>query len=361
MSRKWRVAVLGLGHWYSAYILARALPGHARAELVGAWAREPGHLAEFSAAFGIRAHADYREVLDRRDVDLVHLAAPVSELHDLAIAAAQAGKHIILGKPMAMTLAEADRMVDAIERAGVRCMPFQAITRLRVADLKSRIDAGEIGQVAVVHQTCRWSIAEDWMNSGRPGWFADPAHVPGGALVDEGIYWIDVLRWLSASEVVEVEGRVANLVHKDIAVEDWGMATFTCANGVVGTLEAAWTINAPRKSGPSPKQNAVVRLEVVGTRGEMIDQWFRSPGRAVLAAGADDWVFERQSDERFAPTSPLALNHLIDCLEDRATPISTIRDARASFAVALAAYESARAGRPVQIAGVDESAARTSL
>jgi predicted dehydrogenase len=339
---KWRVAVLGLGHWYSAYNLARALPGFPRAELVGAWAPDSGHLEAFVSTFGVRAHADYREVLDRDDVDIVHLAPPVSAMHDLTIAAAQAGKHVILGKPMAMNLAQADRMVDAVERSGIRCMPFQAMTRLRITDLKARLEAGDVGDVAVLHQTCRWSIAEDWMNSGRPGWFADPAHVPGGAFIDEGIYWIDAFRWLTGSEIVQAEGKVANLVHKDIAVEDWGFGTFTFANGVVATLEAAWTINAPRKSGPSPKQNAVVRLEIVGTRGEIIDQWFRSPGRAVLTAGANDWVFERQPEDKFAATTPLVLNHLIDCLEERATPIATIGDARASFVAAMDFYAVAR-------------------
>ncbi len=160
---------------------------------------------------------------------------------------------------------------------------------------------------SLLHQTSRWSIAEDWYKSGKPGWFADPTQVPGGAFIDEGIYWIDFFRWFSSSEVVQVEAKMANLVHKDIAVEDWGMATFTFANGVLATLEASWTINAPQKSGPSPKQNSVVRLEVIGTRGEIVDQWFRTPGRAVLAAGASDWVFERQSEEPFAPPSPFPL------------------------------------------------------
>jgi predicted dehydrogenase len=347
--RKWRVAILGLGHWYSAFNLARALPEYPRAELAGAWWREPMQLAAFTSRFGIRAHTDYREILDRDDVDIVHLAAPVSELPELTIAAAQAGKHIVLGKPMAMNAAQADGMVDAVERAGVRCMPFQAITRLRIGDLKTRIEAGEIGDVAALHQTCRWSIAEDWASSGRPGWFADPAHVPGGAFIDEGIYWIDVFRWLTGSEIVQAEGKLANLVHKDIAVEDWGFGTFTFANGVIATIEAAWTINAPRKTGPSPKQNAVVRLEIVGTRGEIIDQWFRSPGRAVLAAGAADWVFERQPEERFAASTPLVLDHLIDCLEERVTPIATIHDARASFAAAMAVYEAAKTGRTVRL------------
>ena len=120
--------------------------------------------------------------------------------------------------------------------------------------------------------------------------------MPGGAFIDEGIYWIDFFRYLTGSEIVRVEARMANLVHTDIAVEDWGMATFTFANGVLATLEASWTINAPRKTGPSPKQNSVVRLEMIGSRGEMIDQSFRAPGRAVLAAGAADWVFERQPE-----------------------------------------------------------------
>ena len=120
--------------------------------------------------------------------------------------------------------------------------------------------------------------------------------MPGGAFIDEGIYWIDFFRYLTGSDIVAVEARMANLVHKDIDVEDWGLATFTLANGVVATLEASWTINAPRKSGPSPKQNSVVRFEAVGSRGEIVDQLFRSPGRGVLAAGAADWVFERHAE-----------------------------------------------------------------
>lgn len=53
--------------------------------------------------------------------------------------------------------------------------------------------------------------------------------------------------------MVQVEAKMANLVHREIAVEDWGMATFTFANGIIATLEAAWTINSPRPTGPSPK------------------------------------------------------------------------------------------------------------
>jgi predicted dehydrogenase len=249
-----------------------------------------------------------------------------------------------------MTVAQADRMVESVEAAGVMCLPFQAIARLRAGSLKRRIARGEIGDILVLHQASRWSIAEDWYRSGTPGWFADPAHVPGGAFIDEGIYAIDLFGWLTGSEIRDVEARTANLVHKDIAVEDWGFATFTLASGVVATLEAAWTINAPRRTGPSPKQNAVVRLEIVGSRGEIIDQSFRVPGRAVLAAGASDWMFERHAEEPFGAPSPSPLDHLIQSIENQTAPVATIRDARSSFVAALAAYESASSGQRVALA-----------
>jgi predicted dehydrogenase len=347
--RKWRVGILGLGHWYSAYGLARALNEYPKAELIAASWTNSAQLDAFTRTFGVNGYHSAEELLERETVDIVHLAAPVSELEALTITSARAGKHIILGKPMAMNIAQADRMVEAVESAAVSCVAFQGIMRLRAADLKARIERGAIGDLVVLHQTGRWSIAEDWHNSGNPGWFADPRHVPGGALIDEGIYWIDLFRWLAGSEVTQVDAKIANLVHKDIAVEDWGMATFTFANGILATLEASWTINAPRKTGPSPKQNSVVRLEVIGTRGEIIEQLFRVPGRAVLEAGAADWVFERQSEDPFTPPVPFPLAHLIDCLENQRQTPATIQEARRSLVVALAAYESARQGRPVHL------------
>src|SRR5437867_11133698 len=114
MNRKWRVAVLGVGHWYSAYNLARSLPEYPRAELGAAAWPDAKELEAFTATFGVRGYASYADVLAREDVDIVHLAAPVSELAELTIASAAAGKHILLGKPMALNVEQADRMVDAI-------------------------------------------------------------------------------------------------------------------------------------------------------------------------------------------------------------------------------------------------------
>jgi predicted dehydrogenase len=349
MPHVWRVGVLGLGHWYSAYGLGRTLPEYGKARLVAAAWHDLEQLDEFCTTFGVESEDDYEAVLRRDDVDIVHLAAPVSEMSDLAIRAARAGKHIILGKPMAMNVEGADRIVEAVEEAGVVCVPFQSIMRLRYKRMRERIASGEVGDVVVMHTTARWSIAEDWYNSGSPGWFVDPAHVPGGALIDEGIYWVDLMQWLAGSPIVEVDGRVANLVHKDIDVEDWGHATFLFENGIIATMEGAWTITAPLPTAPSPKQNSVVRLEIVGKRGEMIDQWFRDPGLSVLRAGAADWTIERSSSPPFVPDAPMPLAHLIECLETGSNPIGTVAEARDAFVATMAAYEAARAGRPVRL------------
>jgi predicted dehydrogenase len=349
MTRKWRVGILGLGHWYSCNGLARGLAEYAKADLVAVAYHDEDKTREFAATFGIDAHRDYDELLSRDDIDMVHIAPPVADIPQCTIKAAEAGKHMVMGKPMAMTVAEADAMVQSVEKSGVKCVPFQGIYRLYMADLKRRLDEGLIGSIAVMHATSRWSIAEDWFRSGQPGWFADPTQVPGGAFIDEGIYGIEQLRWLSDSKVVQVEAKMANLVHKDIGVEDWGMATFTFENGVIGTLEACWTINSPRKTGPSPKQNGVIRLEIIGTEGEVIQERLRVPGMSVLAAGAPNWVFERPMGEPNTPPSPGPLAHLIDCVESGREPVATIQEARRSFVVAMAAYEAARRGAPVRL------------
>lgn len=347
MQRKWRVGVLGLGHWYSGFGLARGLREYPRAELVAVAERDEAKAREFGETFGVDYYTDYDALISREDIDVVHIAPPVVDIPECTIKAAQAGKHILLGKPMAMTVERAREMVEVVNRSGVVCLPFQCMPILLGGALKARIKSGEIGDIVVIHNTSRWSIAEDWFHSGKPGWFADPTKVPGGAFIDEGIYGVQQLLWLAESPVVKVEAKMANFVHRDIAVEDWGMATFTFANGIIATLEASWTICSPRKSGPSPKANANRRLEIVGTRGEIMSSSLYVPELAVLAKDAPGWVFERQVGDLYGPPSPGFLPYLLDCIEQNKKPAGTIEDAYQAFVVAMAAYESARKQAPV--------------
>lgn len=140
--------------------------------------------------------------------------------------------------------------------------------------------------IVIMHAAGRWSIGEDWLRSGQVESFANPKQTPGGAMIDEGTSSLGRIRWLTGSDTVQVEAKVADLVYKDIEVEHWAMAPFTFDNGTIATLENSWTTNSPQKTGPSLKQNGVIRMEIIGTRGEVIRERLRAPGMAVLVAGA---------------------------------------------------------------------------
>jgi predicted dehydrogenase len=347
MAGKYRVGILGLGHWYSGFGLARGLAEYPRAELVAVAERDEAKAREFGQTFGVDVYTDYDALIARDDIDIVHIAPPVVDIPDCTIKAAAAGKHMVMGKPMAMTIARAKEMVEAVEASGVVCVPFQCNPIIRGGDLKARLDSGLIGDIVLMHNRSRWSIAEDWFHSGKPGWFVDPKQVPGGAFIDEGIYAMQQILWLANSPVVKVEAKTANLVHKDIAVEDWGMATFTFANGIIATLEASWTICSPRKTGPSPKLNSNRRFEIVGTRGEIISDGLHVPELAILAKDAAGWVFERQAGDMAGPAPAGFVPYIIDCVENKRQPAGTIADAYNAFVVAMTAYESVRQGGPV--------------
>ena len=349
MQRTWRVGVVGLGHWYSAFGLARALPEYPKAELVAVAYHDEAMSQEFATTFGLDGYTEYDDLLAREDIDIVHICPPGREIPECTIKAAQAGKHIIVGKPLAMEVERAGEIVEAVKEAGVKCVSWPEMYRLTQAGLKERIDGGLIGDIVVMHATGRWSIGEDWLRSGQPGWFADPLQSPGGALIDEGMSSLGQIRWLAGSNNVQVEAKTANLVHKDIGVEDWAMVTYSFENGIIATQENSWTICAPQKTGPSPKQNGVIRMEIVGTQGEIIQDRLRIPGRAVLAAGAPGWVFERPMGEYFVAARPGPLDHLIHCIEEDEEPVASLDEAYKSFRLVMAAYEAARKGSPVQL------------
>ena len=267
-------------------------PSIREAQLVGAAWHDRAQLEAFARTFGVqRVRRLRRAARAGRCGHRAHCGAGLPRFPDLTIRAARAGKHIVLGKPMAMTLAQADRMVEAVERAGRAVHAVSGPScGCAMARLKARIDRGEIGDLAscCIRRPlvdCRGLVSTRASRAGSP----IPRRCRAARSSTRASTGSTSSAGWPGSEVVEVDARMANLVHKDIAVEDWGMAFFTFANGVRATLEAAWTINAPRATGPSPKQNSVVRLEAIGTRGEII-------GPVVPRAGP------RRARGRRAPT-----------------------------------------------------------
>lgn len=349
-----KVAILGLGHWYHAYGIARSLAESSRAKLVAVADPDERKRNEFASTFGLESYSDYRKVLDNKDIDIVAIVAPVAMIPEYFIASVEAGKHILLGKPIAMNMDQANQMEEALKRSQVKVATLQGGFKFGMKGIKDLIDAGTIGEVKVLHAVIRMGIAEDWYHSGTPGWYADPSFVPGGSFIDEGIYSIDQLMWLADSDISEIKSAyMANLVHKDIIpLEDWSFATFGFANGAIGTLESSWTIVTPRKTKPSPKGNGVTRLEIIGTKGEIIQDGLRNPSLGILGEGYPNWTFIRNAPEVGGKPAHAVAEHLIDCIEKNLEPVASFFSAKRAFEASLAAYECAKRGTPVKLAPV---------
>jgi predicted dehydrogenase len=139
-----RFGLVGTGYW-AQQVHAPGLAGHPDAELVGVWGRDPGKAAELAAGYGARAYAEVEALFDA--VDAVAFAVPPAVQAELALRAVAAGRHLLLEKPVATDLAAANRLVAAVQEAGVSTVVFftDRFVPEREAWLRDRLDAGALG------------------------------------------------------------------------------------------------------------------------------------------------------------------------------------------------------------------------
>src|SRR5215470_17472629 len=183
------VGLVGSGFIGQAH--AEAFSSSALASVRAVASRSPDRSAEFAARWGIPAwHTDYRELARRPDVDLVSVAAPNWLHRDIVVAAAEAGKHVVCEKPLARTLREADEMIAACRRAGVKLMYAEEICFApKYVRAKELADEGALGEVYLVRQT-------EQHYGPHSDWFWDPEQSGGGVLMDMGCHGIEFARWV---------------------------------------------------------------------------------------------------------------------------------------------------------------------
>ncbi|MCR4375318.1 MAG: Gfo/Idh/MocA family oxidoreductase [Acidobacteria bacterium] len=195
------------------------------------------------------AATDWREVVRRKDIDLVDVCTPGDSHADIAIAAAQAGKHVLCEKPLANSLADAERMLAAVERAGVAHMICHNYRRAPAVMLaKQLISEGALGEI----RHYRGTYLQDWMSDPAApfNWRLDRTRAGSGALGDIASHSIDLARFL-VGEITEVSADLKTFVPSrpapkemvDVTVDDAAMALVHFANGAIGTIEATRMAN----------------------------------------------------------------------------------------------------------------------
>jgi predicted dehydrogenase len=234
MDGRLRVAVLGAG--YIAAYHAHAVRAHPRADLVMAANWRPESLAALARANSIeRTTTEWRDVAVAADLDAVVIATPNSLHAEQAITCLEAGKHVMVEKPMAIDVDEADAMIAAAERTERRLMVAHCWRfHPDVQALRGRIASGGLGTVV---KTRGYGVHAGW---GPSGWFTDPALAGGGALADMGVHAIDTARFLLGDPEPARVCAAIGTRYGEYAVDDDGVLLISWSNGVNSIVESGW-------------------------------------------------------------------------------------------------------------------------
>jgi len=327
---------------------ARAIADLADAKLVACYNRTAPKAEALAAEFGGDVYTDLEQMLARDDLQVVTICSPSGAHCEPCVAAARAGKHVIVEKPLDVTMERCQAMIDACDQAGVKLATIFPSRFHRASQLmKQAIDQGRFGKLALGDAYVKWFRTQEYYDSGawRGTWQLDG----GGALMNQAIHSVDLLLWLMGP-VVEVMAHTATLAHERIEVEDVATASLRFANGALGTIEAT-TAGYP---------GSLKKIELTGSRGTAI----------LEEEDIIKWEFAEQSQadaelrqEMLGRTKtgggagdPAAIGHhahaalfrdFLEAIAQDRPPIIDGREGMRSVELILAIYESAKSGAKV--------------
>jgi UDP-N-acetyl-2-amino-2-deoxyglucuronate dehydrogenase len=317
-------------------------------ELVAVVDVEADRAEALAGKHGGEPMTDLAKACARPDIDAVSICLP-SGLHaDAAITALEAGKHVIVEKPIDVTLAAADRFIDAEQRTGLTVAVIsQRRFQQAPAFVHQAVAEGRLGRITTgIAESAFWR-SQEYYDSG--GWRGTVDLDGGGALMNQGIHVVDLLLWM-LGEPVEVQAYSDRLAHERIDVEDTVAATVRFRSGAIGSIVATTSAYPGRP----------VRLSVYGDQGSAVIEQddlvafdVADGGSATGAHGGGDG----QPAGEASVTQSVADAHLaqyvdfIEAVRDGRPPAITTLDARRALEVVLGVYESARTGGPVQLTG----------
>jgi predicted dehydrogenase len=330
---------------------ADAIATLSNAKVVAVLDVDAGRAKAFGEKVGVPSHTDTAEFMNRDDLDVVTVATP-SGLHgEIALAAAEHGKHCIVEKPIEITLAKIDAMIAAHEKAGTQLGSVFNGRYVEPAQLfRKAVDKKRFGKLTFGIAYCPWWRTQEYYDSG--GWRGTWKLDGGGSYMNQGIHTVDLLQWLMGP-VDSVMAYTATLAHERIEVEDTGAAAIRFKNGALGSIICT----------TSASPGHYRQVEVTGTRGSACladanfmfwqfnsedddddrirEQHLKMPtvsvGAANPAAGMTPEPHARNFAEFFA------------ALDAGKTPMVDGHEARKAVEIILAIYKSAKEGREVKL------------
>lgn len=303
-----------------------------------------GKAKEFAQKYGVDWYTDFHQLLRRNDIDVVSICTPSSMHADMTVTAAEAGKHVIVEKPLGITLKQTDRAIKACQKAGVKlAVAFQLRFEESFKVVKKTIDEGELGRLILgdtylkSYRSQEYYDVADWKGT----WEFDG----GGALINQGIHGIDLLLWMMGP-VDTVYAHTGTLA-RNIQVEDTAVAVLTFKNGGFGVIEGTTSIYP----GLEP------RLEIHGTKGTIAMVGNRIERWEIIGETKEKPICKEISEGRGVaePTDigmeghRLLIEDMIDAIKENRSPAINGLEGRKAVELILAIYQSARTGKQVRL------------
>ncbi len=243
-----------IAHFHAKAI--QAMPG---GRVVGCFNQNISKAEAFGAEYGCKAYSSLEALLADPEITIVTICTPSGAHRDPAIAAARAGRHVVVEKPLEITLQRCDDIINACSENSVKlCTIFPSRFSEANIALKDAIDAGRFGRLILGDTYVKWWRTQEYYDGG--GWRGTWALDGGGAFMNQAIHNVDLLSWLMG-DVSEIAGFTGTLAHERIEVEDVGVACLKFANG---SRLASWKRQQRHRPG------LLKKTEIHGSRGTVI-------------------------------------------------------------------------------------------
>ncbi|MDD9267744.1 Gfo/Idh/MocA family protein [Paenibacillus sp. GCM10023248] len=341
MDKKVRFAVIGAGVIAPSH--AKAIAGNSEAELVAVADVEPDKANKLAEDFSIPyVYRDYQELLKRDDIDAITVAVPSGYHAEVVIAAAEAGKHVLVEKPLDITADSMTRMISACRQADVKlgCVFQRRVTEASIV-AKQAIESGKLGKLVLGDAYQKSYRSPQYYKSA--GWRGTWAIDGGGALMNQGVHGIDLIQWLMG-DVHSVFAYSSALV-REIEVEDTAVAVVKYKSGAFGVIQGTTSVYPGQET----------RFELHGEKGTIIfdDSGFKqwkfadheeAMPQVVPRVGASSDPAQIANDGHF-----ILVDDLIQAIRENRDPLVSGEEGRKAVDLILAIYESARTGKEITL------------
>ncbi|MDP4153200.1 MAG: Gfo/Idh/MocA family oxidoreductase [Bacillota bacterium] len=243
---KFKVGVVGCGRISSRHLMSVA--ENENCELVAVCDNKPERAKEAGEKYGCKYYTDYNDLVNNKDIDVIHICTPHYMHPIIAIAAMNAGKHVLTEKPMSIELKDAEAMCAAARKNGVTLgVIFQNRYNAGSKLIKKYLDNGELGKIYAGKLEVTWKRTDEYYS--KSDWKGTWDKEGGGVIIDQAIHTLDLMNWFVNDEIEYVDANIANRAHKIIKVEDSANGVIKYKNGVLVAFNAInyYSYDAPVK------------------------------------------------------------------------------------------------------------------